>query len=400
MCLNYVNYDIIFYRSTCLRQFPMLKNTYVFMIRGGVMIIAVFVLFAIIFALLLYLIILKKNFDLMSNKYKNTLYINETLLQISKETTNFKDIDELYQKLLEYTIKLIDGAELGSILIYNRKENHMDYKALKGYSMDLLKDIHLKKEELFQYKINKLEKPVIIIDPMKYDETVLSGTKFKTLKNSDALISKCLISAPLYVDEEFWGCISVDNAERYDAFSSKDIEMLEFIVSHLEIAIKNSLLVDNMKKLIITDSLTGLYNRRYYSDYVSSRLENGLVPQGTAFIMIDMDNFKLINDKHGHAMGDEILRHFSRLLKSKFRRLDSIIRLSGDEFLIILFECNEENAVRIINNIEQELNNNPYKGIYIKFSYGISVSEEGMNAEELKKRADKNMYFLKSSKKK
>lgn len=116
------------------------------------MIIAVFVLLAIIFALLLYLIILKKNFDLMSNKYKNTLYINETLLQISKEITNFKDIDELYQKLLEYTIKLIDGAELGSILIYNRKENHMDYKALKGYSMDLLKDVHLKKKSCFSIK--------------------------------------------------------------------------------------------------------------------------------------------------------------------------------------------------------------------------------------------------------
>lgn len=364
------------------------------------MIIAVFVLLAIIFVILLYLIILKKDFNLISNKYKNTLYINETLLQISKEITNFKDIDELYQKLLEYTIKLIDGAELGSILIYNREENHMDYKALKGYNMDMLKDVHLKKEELFQYKINKLEKPVIIIDPMKYDETVLSDTKFQTLKNSDALISKSLISAPLYVDEEFWGCISVDNAERYDAFSSKDIEMLEFIVSHLEIAIKNSLLVDNMKKLIITDSLTGLYNRRYYSDYISSRSENGFVPEGTAFIMIDMDNFKLINDKYGHAMGDEILKYFSGLLKRKFRKLDSIIRLSGDEFLIILFECNEENAARIINNIEQELNSNPYKGIYIKFSYGVSVSTKGMNAEELKKKADKNMYFLKSSKKK
>lgn len=369
------------------------------MIRGGIMTIAIFVLLAAIFVLLSYLIILKKNINLISNKYTNTLNINETLLQISREISDFKDIDGIYQKLLEYTIKLIDGAELGSILIYNHEEDHMDYKAVKGYNMDLLKDVHFKKEELFQYKINKLEKPVIIIDPLKYDESILSGRKFQVLKDSGSLISKSIISAPLYVDGEFWGCISVDNTERYDAFSDKDIEMLEFIVSHLEIAIKNSMLVDDMKKLIITDSLTGLYNRRYYSNYIISRLEGGAVPEGTTFIMIDMDNFKSINDKYGHSMGDEVLKHFSGLLKSRFRKSDSVIRLSGDEFLIILFKCGEQNAVRIIKNVEEELNNNPYKGIHIKFSYGISTSIDEISAEEVKKEADKKMYFLKSSKK-
>jgi diguanylate cyclase (GGDEF)-like protein len=353
---------------------------------------------AVIFLLIICLIVSERNKSIVKNKYENTLNVNILLIEITKELNEFANIEDLYKVLLELTIKIVKGAECGSILIYNHEENHMDFKALKGYDMDLLKDVHIMKEDLFLYKINKLEKPAIIIDLMKYDRAVLNEVDFQKLNEADALTCKSCISAPLYVDGKFLGCINVDSIKSYDAFSNKDIEIIEFIVTHLEIAIKNSMLVNEMKRHIITDSLTGLYNRRHYSNYIYSKHEN-LVPEGTIFIMIDMDNLKRINDTNGHIIGDEVLIHFSEVMKSKFRETDLKIRISGDEFLIILFECSEKEALDMVKNMEDELLTNSYKGINIKFSYGIGILKEGMSAQEVKNIADKNMYSQKASKK-
>jgi diguanylate cyclase (GGDEF)-like protein len=153
------------------------------------------------------------------------------------------------------------------------------------------------------------------------------------------------------------------------------------------------MLVNEMKQLLITDSLTGLYNRRYYSKY------KGLIPEGTIFIMIDMDNFKIINDTYGHIFGDEVLIYFSEVMRSKFRKTDLKIRQSGDEFLIILSQCSEKEALVMVKNMEKELFNNSYKGINIRFSYGIGISKEGLSAEDVKTIADKNMYSQKVNKK-
>jgi diguanylate cyclase (GGDEF)-like protein len=352
----------------------------------------------VIFLLIICLIISEINKRIVNNKYQHTLKVNALLIEITKEINEFQNIEDLYQMLLESTIKLVKGAEWGSILIYNHEKNHMDFKALKGYDMDLLKDVHIMKEELFLYKINKLEKPAIIIDPMKHNRAVLNEVDLDKLNKADGLICKCCISSPLYVDGQFLGCINVDSIKSYDAFSNKDIDIIEFIVTHLEIAIKNSMLVSEMKQLLITDSLTGLYNRRYCSNYICSKYEDS-VKEGTIFIMIDMDKFKLINDTYGHIIGDDVLIYFSEVMKSKFRETDLKIRISGDEFLIVLFECSEKEALGMVKNMEDELLNNSYKGINIKFSYGIGISKEGMSAEYVKNIADKNMYSQKASKK-
>jgi diguanylate cyclase (GGDEF)-like protein len=356
-------------------------------------IIMMLIALAVIFLLIICLIKSEINKKIVNNKYHHTLNVNALLIEITKQINEFENIDDLYQKLLESTIKLVKGAEWGSILIYNHEKNYMDFKALKGYNMNLLKDVHIMKEDLFLYKINKLEKPAIIIEPMEYNRDVFNEIDLQKLNEADAFICKSCISAPLYVDGEFLGCINVDSIKSYDAFSNKDIDIIEFIVTHLEIAIKNSMLVNEMKQLLITDSLTGLYNRRYYSKY------KGLIPEGTIFIMIDMDNFKIINDTYGHIFGDEVLIYFSEVMRSKFRKTDLKIRQSGDEFLIILSQCSEKEALVMVKNMEKELFNNSYKGINIRFSYGIGISKEGLSAEDVKTIADKNMYSQKVNKK-
>jgi diguanylate cyclase (GGDEF)-like protein len=217
------------------------------------------------------------------------------------------------------------------------------------------------------------------------------------LKNSNQYIYKSILSSPLYIDGEFFGCIGVDNIETTNAFSKEDIEIIKYISVHLEIVIKNMLLVDKIKHSLITDPLTGLSNRRYYNTLVDCDFNNRNLLD-TVFAMIDMDNFKAVNDTYGHLKGDEALRYFSELLKSRFRKDDTIIRYAGDEFLLIIYDFDVESVKKKLGDIIKELDNNPFCGIKISFSYGVSRFAAGTGAEEAIKQADRNMYHQKSSK--
>lgn len=337
-------------------------------------------------------------YRLTRKNYINSVNINNILIEISNQISQFKDIDELYQNMLEYTIKLIKGAQYGSILIYDKINDRMDFRALSGYDAKELASTYLRKEELFLYTLNKLSEPGITINPLTHSKHLYNLYEHEILKNSKQLIYKSVLSAPLYIDGELFGCICVDNIETTNAFSKSDIEMIRYICVHLEIVIKNMLLMDGMKQRLITDSLTGLFNRRYYNSLIESNFSNKEMVN-TTFIMIDMDNFKFINDTYGHIKGDEVLKFFSDLLKSRFRKTDTIIRFAGDEFLLVLKDCHQNDAERILIDIVNELDGNPFQGIKIGFSYGISKLNSNSDGEEAVKNADLNMYLQKISKK-
>lgn len=348
--------------------------------------------------LLAALIIMHQKYRLTRKKYINSLNINNTLIEISNEISQVKDIDELYQKMLEYTIKLIKGAQFGSILIYDKLKDRMEYRALCGYDTEEFSNYYLEKEQLYLYTLNKLSGPGIIINPLASNKHPYNQYEHELLNNSNSPLYKSILSAPLYIDGDFFGCINVDNIDTISAFSKKDIEIIRYICVHLEIVIKNMLLVNDMKQSLITDSLTGLFNRRYYNNLIENNFNNR-EPANITFIMIDLDNFKMINDTYGHSKGDDVLKYFSNLLKSRFRKSDTIVRFAGDEFLLVLNDCDEQNAERILSDIEKELYNNPILDIRIGFSYGISKFRETPNAEEVVKIADLNMYLQKTAKK-
>lgn len=93
-----------------------------------------------------------------------------------------------------------------------------------------------------------------------------------------------------------------------------------------------------LRKLSRTDPLTGLLNRRYWSDVVSDRLNREKNIHNSAVVIIDVDRFKCVNDMYGHAAGDEVLRILARLLMSKTRVTDFICRYGGDEFCVFVLD--------------------------------------------------------------
>jgi transcriptional regulator with GAF, ATPase, and Fis domain len=161
--------------------------------------------------------------------YDRKSAVNNILISVSEELNNFHDINILYNQLLESTLDLIEGAEAGSILIYNPDGDYMEFKAAVGYNLEELKELHLKKEELFLYNTNGLKYPDIIKNPLAFDRKNLRENNFEKLVSSNSLNIKCTMCAPLYVNGGFYGLINVDNRNSENAFKRNDINLIKYI---------------------------------------------------------------------------------------------------------------------------------------------------------------------------
>ena len=152
-------------------------------------------------------------------------------------------------------------------------------------------------------------------------------------------------------------------------------------------------------KMACTDILTNLYNRTGAQQEIEKRLSE-IVNEIDAFIIIDLDNFKAVNDCLGHLQGDDLLQEIGKILKSSFRKTDIIARLGGDEFIIYMKDIkSKKNVAKAIKKLLNSLQlSYPWsKGnISVTASVGITLApRNGMCFEDLYKRADKALYHAK-----
>ena len=148
------------------------------------------------------------------------------------------------------------------------------------------------------------------------------------------------------------------------------------------------------------DPMTKIYNRRYVERYVEMNLD---AVETCAMILIDLDNFKTVNDELGHEMGDEVLGRVSDILRNNFRKSDCVARLGGDEFMILMPQISDKaDVAEKVRKILKEFpiimkGKNGEKSVPVSLSVGVIFTKNGeMNEyEELYRRADKFMYKAK-----
>jgi two-component system cell cycle response regulator len=156
-------------------------------------------------------------------------------------------------------------------------------------------------------------------------------------------------------------------------------------------------------EMAITDQLTGLHNRRYMTSHLDNLMiqaaKNG---KQLAFVIMDIDHFKAVNDGHGHDIGDEVLGEFAKRLGANIRGIDLACRYGGEEFVVVMPETDGEFAYAVAERLRKSIETTPIEitrapgSIAITVSIGIAASEgEGDTAEALLRRADQALYSAK-----
>lgn len=164
---------------------------------------------------------------------------------------------------------------------------------------------------------------------------------------------------------------------------------------------KLQLEADEFFKLAVMDHLTGLFNRRFADERLATELGRARRHKhALTVVTLDLDDFKSINDQHGHAAGDLVLRHLADKMKKAVRTTDIVARLGGDEFLAILLECPLENSAVFLNRLRPlEVPVDATTTLQIKISAGSAAYQEGDTAEKMLERADRALYASKRNRK-
>ena len=157
-----------------------------------------------------------------------------------------------------------------------------------------------------------------------------------------------------------------------------------------------------LRHLADSDSMTNLFNRGKIEDEIQLVLKKQLINRA-AFILFDVDKFKLVNDTLGHIAGDELIKMIAARMHKEFRKGDLLGRLGGDEFVIFLSEVTDDavlrNKMNYFSDCVSEIGEMMHWPIDVSISYGIACyPENGQSFESLYQYADELMYIQKSEK--
>ena len=205
---------------------------------------------------------------------------------------------------------------------------------------------------------------------------------------------------PLVSFGQTMGVLVLDSAQT-DAFNPNDIQSLESVADICATAIQNAHYVDRVKQLAYLDGLTGIFNRRFFELRIAEELERARrFNTGMAVIMVDIDQFKRLNDEFGHLLGDEVLRQVSSIFHQQLRKIDVVCRYGGEEFAILLAQTNQQHALGVAEKLRRMVEAWQFPGVPrpVTISVGTATSpDHGTTRDELVKAADLGLYAAKQA---
>ena len=197
------------------------------------------------------------------------------------------------------------------------------------------------------------------------------------------------------------GVLLVDNSISRKVISDNTVVVLSLIGRTVGTAINHTKRFDRTFRDSIKDDLTGIHNRRYFTERLGAELDrvNRYPKDPLSLILIDIDFFKQINDTHGHQTGDTVLIWFATLLSAKRRKSDIVARYGGDEFTILLINTGKDQAREVAEDLRHqvELLSIAATGIPLTASFGVATFGKGASTiDSLMDKADKALYAAKA----
>lgn len=312
----------------------------------------------------------------------------ETSLAITKPY----EISTLHNQIIENATWLL-GADAG--ILYLKLENEDVFECKDNYNnqYDPI-GTKLHPGEGAVGIVAQTSQPLIIDDYGKWD-------------NKPSILSKIkdnfsLLTVPVIYQSQTLGVIQILRNEDKPVFDQNDANLLSLFSNQVAITLENSRLLTEVQELAIHDSLTGTLNRRGFAEIAEREIEIAQrFNHPLSLLFLDIDHFKIINDTHGHAVGDQILVEIANRCKNISRSVDVICRYGGEEFLILLMESNLDEAIEIGRRINNVIKLYPFHTsagpIELTVSMGAAQYQKQMkNVDALIQNADMALYKAKS----
>ncbi len=311
---------------------------------------------------------------------------------LNRDLSEIRDRKIIYRKIGDALIKIFDCDEV-CIYIWDGERNGL-----------VLENFFLKDKDKISMPYNFM--PISFFPRIR---EIVEGNQ-KILKGWDILeeeernyedifdFSSSLIGA-FYEKDAFKGVIFIVWKNKKMTFTDEGIKIFNSILNYLSNVLTQSVLYEEVMSLAVIDTLTGLYNRRFFDDTFKREFERARrYNRNLALVLFDINDFKYINDNFGHLVGDMVLREVSRIIKENVRSIDIPVRYGGDEIILLLPETSNREAKFVVEKIREKLKEwsatSPIDGFNgeITLSAGWTDIMEADTPDAMISLADSRMY--------
>lgn len=333
----------------------------------------------------------------MTNETEGRIPLADLLVfhQLARSLNSSFDLDTILRTILEHMERIVQ-AELWTLLMLDEATQELYYAIAAGGEQKALSDLRVKVGEGVAGWVAEHGETLIVPEAAD-DPRVATDATAKPRK------VRSVIALPLKGRKGTHGVIEIFNP-RAEQMTDYTIAFLHILADHAAIAIENAHDVARIQQLTITDDTTSLYNVRHLYDVLGrelTRCSRLKLPLSLAFI--DLDQFKLVNDVHGHLVGSELLARTGLRLRELCRKQDWCFRYGGDEFVILMPETSAAEAQRLacqnltaLMQTRFHMKNN--LELTVRASVGLSTAPaDGVTVHAVIGVADARMYMVKSN---
>ena len=338
---------------------------------------------------------LGKAFNVMIGSIKRMIEQLKDINAVALEIHSHIEIEQLLQDLVNTSKRMID-AEFGVLALLDETGETIKY--FKVAMPNPSEPCPIKEQP---------EGKGLLGMVMKNGQTI----RLDNVANNPASVSlplnhppmHTLLGVPIKIDQKVVGGLLLANKVDGGRFTLRDEETLLTITYQAAVAIENAKLYDEVRRLAITDGLTGLLNHNEFYRRLNEHIEGSKRYQyAVSLLMIDIDHFKHFNDTYGHQVGDYVLKVISDIIKAQTRAVDVCARYGGEEFAVILRESDAPYASILSERIRSTVCAYPFKheGVRTQLSVSVGVAyfpKDADNAKDLIKMADEALYTAKRS---
>lgn len=349
-----------------------------------------------------------KKQQLIEKTYKVLYKQAEALYKVGQSIISNLEKEDILNVIISEVKSLIE-FDLLQIVIYDESICKYKYELILKEKERISVDNRYVNENTFtSYCINN-KKEILIGDIIKEYKKYISGD-IEALENNkidqnleSGRIAQSLMFVPIIIGENIIGVISTQHCEK-SKYGIKELTTLKILSTYIGIALENSRLYKEVKYSATHDVLTNIYNRRevlkrYYKLYNKGKHEGF----NLSVMMIDIDNFKNINDVYGHQCGDEAIKNVAEAINYSIRKCDIVGRYGGEEFLVVVVDTDDTNTEIIAERIRQNIENLNFvfedKGqVDLTISMGVKLIDNyEIQANKIIGIADEALYKAKNS---
>lgn len=324
----------------------------------------------------------------LSRRVREISVLHEMSALVQSTTTMM----DLYDAVLDMVGKLIP-YENCTVFVLEPDHKKLAQRATRGRAVNLMDHIPFEHGSGISGWVAERKKQLIIND-LSREQGLLNVELIPPSVRS-------FISVPMIVQENLIGVLNVSHS-RPRAFTQDDVRILSILAGQAAVTIERTEVLRSLEQMAITDGLTHLINRRHFETRLLEEIKRAdrySVPM--SLCMMDLDNFKLINDRYGHSVGDIVLSETAGIIRGIVRDTEIVARYGGEEFVMILPQTLPHDALIAAERIRSTVQSHLFRSdsgaaIPVTISIGLAgYPEHASTRDELVQRADAALYMAK-----